>query len=126
MPREPQPSSDRERLEHMLIAAKEAIQYAAGKSRADMSDPALARLLRSCLQDIGEAASRVTDATRARTPALPWPKMVGMRHILVHAYFSVDLDVVWRVTESDLPILIAEVESALAAWPLKQDIDDRP
>ncbi len=105
----------------MLAAAIEALVYSRGKSRADMSDPALARLLRSCLQDIGEAAARVTDATRARVPGVPWPKMVGMRHILVHAYFSVDLDVVWRVTESDLPALVAALEEALGAWPVDNE-----
>ena len=49
------------------------------------------------MEIVGEAAARVSDEARARIPGLPWPRMVGMRHILVHAYYRVDYDAVWRV-----------------------------
>jgi uncharacterized protein with HEPN domain len=50
---------------------------------------------------------------RERVPALPWPKMVGMRHILVHAYYDIDCDAVWRVVDENLPELIEALEAAL-------------
>ena len=43
--------------------------------------------------------------------------MVATRHILVHAYFRVDLDIFWDVVGRDLPPLIASVVRALATWP---------
>jgi uncharacterized protein with HEPN domain len=42
---------------------------------------------------------------KQRHPEVPWKKIVGMRHILVHHYFEIDTDVVWSVIEKDLPTL---------------------
>jgi uncharacterized protein with HEPN domain len=35
--------------------------------------------------------------------------MIGMRHVLVHGYFNIDLDIVWSVIENDLPLLKAQI-----------------
>ncbi|MGH7176345.1 MAG: HepT-like ribonuclease domain-containing protein [Tepidisphaeraceae bacterium] len=108
---------DRERFEHMLKAARDATSYVRSRRRADLdSDSQLLRALTNCVQEIGEAASRTTDVGRARAPALPWTKMVGMRHILVHAYFNIDADAVWKVVEEQLPALVRDLESALICW----------
>lgn len=45
---------------------------------------------------------------------IPWAGMVGMRNILMHAYFEVDLDEVWRTVQNDLPPLITELEKILS------------
>lgn len=66
MPREQGPDrpDDRNRLTHMLWAAQEALEFAKGKSRADLDrDRLLLRGLVNCIQEIGEAASKVTDKT---------------------------------------------------------------
>jgi uncharacterized protein with HEPN domain len=55
--------------------------------------------------------------TRQLHPSLPSPKMVGMRHILIHAYFEIDGDAVWRVVVEHLPDLIRELEEALSNTP---------
>jgi uncharacterized protein with HEPN domain len=62
---------------------------------------------------IGEAASRVTAEMRAELHQIPWADVVGMRNRLVHAYFDVDLDQVWRTVRDDLPPLAAELRNAL-------------
>ena len=54
------------------------------------------------------------EATRQLAPAIPWTQIIGMRHILVHDYFGVDIEVVWRVVERDLPLLKQEVAGLLA------------
>lgn len=111
---------DRERFEHMLRAARDAISYARGRTRQDLDlDSMLLRALTNCVQVIGEAAARTTDAGRNMAPSLPWTKMVGMRHILVHAYYSIDADAMWRVVHQHLPTLMSELEAALARWPLQ-------
>ena len=69
------------------------------------------------MEIVGEAAARVTDAGRQRIPQLPWPRMVGMPHILVHAYYKVDLDAVWRVVDEHLGPMIPLLEQALRDWP---------
>ena len=62
------------------------------------------------LQIIGEAASRVSTETQNRFPQIPWGKMIGMRHVLVHGYFEIDLDIVWTVLENDLLPLKEQVQ----------------
>lgn len=77
----------------------------------------LRRALVNALQDIGEAAARVSDEGRARVPTLPWGQIVAARHILVHVYWGIDTDQVWNMAIEDLPVLIAALEAAFAAWP---------
>lgn len=108
------PDEDRIRCVHMLDAAREAMQFIQNRKREDLdADHMLRRALKDCIQEIGEAAARVTDDGRARFPEMPWPKMVGMRHILVHAYFEIDWDTIWRVARDDLPALIQLLEKSL-------------
>ena len=57
---------------------------------------------------IGEAASQ------ASWP-LPWREMTGMRNVLVHDYDAVDLGIVWRMADVDLPALVAQIEVILPA-----------
>jgi len=106
--------SDRIRLRHMLDAADEAICFARDRNRADLEGNRLLALgLVKCVEVIGEAASRVTAEMRAELHQIPWADVVGMRNRLVHAYFDVDLDQVWRTVRDDLPPLAAELRNAL-------------
>ena len=119
MPRERRrdATGDRDRFEHMLGAARDAIAFVQGRKREDLDqDAMLRRGLVNCVQVIGEAAARTADAGRSRAPALPWSKMVGMRHILVHAYFNIDWDAIWRVAQEHMPLLKRELEAALRDW----------
>lgn len=67
--------------------------------------------------EIGEAASRLTPAGRDRVGALPWRQLVGMRNIIVHVYWGIDLSELVKTTRNDLPILIAALQNTLANWP---------
>jgi uncharacterized protein with HEPN domain len=109
---------NRERLEHMLRAGQDAAKMAAGRHRAELDhDVMLQHALVHCVQMIGEAAARVSQSGRDRVPDLPWTQIVGMRHILVHAYFNIDYDAVWGVVVSDIPQMVTLLGAALAAWP---------
>ncbi|HRJ02747.1 MAG TPA: DUF86 domain-containing protein [Hyphomonas sp.] len=59
---------------------------------------------------IGEAANRVSPEAQALFPGIPFRAMRGMRNIIAHDYGEVDLDLVWRTTEADLPRLIEVLE----------------
>jgi hypothetical protein len=75
------------------------------------------------VQDLGEAASRVSLEFRRSNPAVPWTDIVGMRHRIVHDYTEVDFRIVWDVATGDLPALAAEL--ARLAPPLEPEVRDR-
>ena len=66
--------------------------------------------LQKLVENIGEAASRLSPEARRKLPALHWKDMVGMRNRLVHDYMRVDLSKVWHVVDEDLAPLIAAIE----------------
>jgi len=102
------------RLRHMLDAARQAIQFAQGRTRGDLDhDPMLMLSLVKLVEIVGEAASQVTDHGRAQVPDIPWDDIVSMRHRLVHAYFDINLDILWQTVRHDLPALISILEQAL-------------
>jgi uncharacterized protein with HEPN domain len=53
------------------------------------------------LEVIGEAVKQLSEPTRRRRPEIPWRQIAGMRDHLTHAYFGIDLGLVWRVVERD-------------------------
>lgn len=102
------------RLRHMLDAARQAVQFTQGRKRSDLDrDPMLMLSLLKLVEIVGEAASQVTDSGQARVPDIPWADIVGMRHRLVHAYFDINLDILWQTVRHDLPSLISILEKAL-------------
>jgi uncharacterized protein with HEPN domain len=57
------------------------------------------------LQIIGEAVRGISPEFKSSHPEIPWVEIIGMRNILVHHYFGIDRDAVWKVVEHDLPLL---------------------
>ena len=105
---------DETRLLHMLDAAQEAVAFVQGRTRDDLdNDRQLVLALVKDVEILGEAATQVTEPTRQGLPEIPWERIVGMRNRLVHAYFDVNLDIVWETVQGDLPELISLLEPAI-------------
>ncbi len=105
---------DRVRLQHMLDAAQEALSFGEGQTRADLDwDRKLVLALVKDIEIIGEAAYRIAPAAQEDMSDIPWDDIVGMRHRLVHAYFDINLDILWRTVQDDLPPLVALLQSYL-------------
>jgi len=62
---------------------------------------------------IGEATKRLSQKVKDLNPDLPWRDIEGMRNKLIHEYFGVNMTVVWKTVESDLPILKKAAEQVL-------------
>jgi uncharacterized protein with HEPN domain len=102
---------DTVRLRHMRDAAHEAIAFASSRSRVQLDDDRMLVLaLVKEVEIIGEAAFRISKPTRDQLPEIPWDDVIGMRHRLVHAYFDINLDILWRTVQDDLPQLLAVLE----------------
>jgi hypothetical protein len=63
---------------------------------------------------IGEATKHVPERIRRDYPKVPWKDMAGMRDKLIHGYFGVQLDVVWKTVKERLPVVRPLVQEALA------------
>ena len=61
------------------------------------------------LEIIGEAAKNIPDSFREKYPRIAWKDIAGVRDILSHAYFGVNLDRIWKIIETDLPKLKKEI-----------------
>jgi uncharacterized protein with HEPN domain len=106
------------RLRHMADAAREALGFARGRTRADLdSDRMLLRALTKTIEIVGEAAASVSPEARSGTPAIPWPGIVTMRNRLVHGYFDINKDIVWSTVTADLPTLLEELDKILPSAP---------
>jgi uncharacterized protein with HEPN domain len=57
------------------------------------------------LEVMGEAAKRIPAEIRKRYPEIPWKRMTGMRDKLIHEYSGVDVEIVWVVVKTELPLL---------------------
>ena len=99
-------------LRHMYDAACEAIEFARGRNRSDLDFDRM--LVLSLVQDIeivGEAAYQISHEMQQQLKEIPWDDIIGMRHRLVHAYFDINLDVLWQTVNCDLPKLIHLLKS---------------
>jgi uncharacterized protein with HEPN domain len=92
----------------ILLAARDARAFVAGMDKTAFLDSRLHQnaVIRS-LEVIGEAAGKLSAATRAAVSGISWSEITGMRHRLIHDYADVDLDIVWSVVTEDLDALIA-------------------
>jgi len=102
---------DRIYLGHIRDAISDIRAYASVGQKAFLADRMRQDAIIRKLEIIGEAVKQLSEDTRARRPEIPWKQIAGMRDRLTHAYFGVDLGLVWRVVERDLQAL----EIAVAA-----------
>lgn len=95
----------------MLLAGRRALDYAKGLTRDRFMESGLYQdaIVRQ-LTIVGEAAERVSAEFRTTHPEIPWKRIAGFRDIVVHDYFRLNLDEVWRILQTDLPELVAALE----------------
>jgi len=65
------------------------------------------------LEIIGEAANNIPESIQEKYTEVPWLQMKGMRNLLIHEYFGVDIDVLWRTVNEDLPHLKIQIQTLI-------------
>lgn len=101
------PLKDKGRLQHMLEMAVLLESEKANHSLDVIKSDRVAFFgLSKIVEIIGEASYKITKEFKDFHTDLPWKQIEGMRHILVHGYFSISPEVLWDVIENDIPMLI--------------------
>ena len=102
------------RLRHIRDAATEALGFGRDRRREDLDhDRQLVWALVKAIEIIGEAASKVSQESQDLLTNIPWRNIVGMRNRLVHAYFDINLDILWKTVVEGLPPIAEEIKQFL-------------
>ena len=98
--------SDRVYLEHLLEAINKIENFTNKISRFDFDRNVMIQdaVIRN-IEIIGEATKKISKTFTQSHQEIPWSEMAGMRDKLIHDYLDVDIDVVWKTIEVDLPLL---------------------
>lgn len=95
---------DRIRVRHMLDAIESARRFTERRQREDLdTDEMLLFAVIRAIEILGEAAGKVGEDVRSRSPSIPWSAIVAMRNRLIHGYFDIDTEVVWNTVSTELP-----------------------
>ena len=101
-------------LGHMATAVARITELVERVPRAEFErEWTLQNALIRELEILGEAAGKLSDEFVGANPEVPWKEMTGLRHKLIHDYFEVDLEIVWRTATVNVPIVAEFVRSAL-------------
>ena len=101
-------------LRHILDAIARIESYSSGGRGAFLAQPLIQDAVLRNLEVIGEAVKGLSPAVRSETPEVPWAQIAGMRDVLIHEYFGVNLETVWNAVERRLHELKAAAERLLA------------
>ena len=104
-------NKDLVRFKHMLDSTQAILLFTKRKKRIHLDRN---RLLYSAIlrefEILGEAAGKISSKMKEKFPDIPWKQLVGMRNRLIHAYFDVDRDIVWKTIREYLPSLLKQLE----------------
>lgn len=99
-------------LQDMLEAGKDIQDFTQGmKSAADLqADRRTLLAVIHSLQIIGEAARQMPKSFREKYPDFPWRETASLRNVIAHEYFGLDMDIIWDVIKTRIPLLIEQVK----------------
>jgi uncharacterized protein with HEPN domain len=116
---------DADRIADIVEAADAALDFAEGRDRSALdTDRLLEAGLVQKIVVIGEAAAGLSEAFRHAHPEPPWAEIIGMRNVVIHAYWQVDHDELWRTVTDDLPTLLDLLRSLQSAVETTDDAND--
>ena len=105
--------SQRAYLEHIRHCIARIDEDSSAGKNAVFASPTLQDAILRNLQVLCESTQRLDEDLKRGQPHIDWQAIAGLRNVLVHDYFSIDVEIVWRIVERDLPLLKAAVEELL-------------
>jgi uncharacterized protein with HEPN domain len=105
-------------LDDIIEACDKISRYTSGFTAEQFrqDDKTIDAVVRN-LEIIGEAAKNVADDTRAKI-GVDWKRIAGLRDVLIHGYFGIDLDIIWDIVENKIPTLRREISSYVSEVPI--------
>ena len=101
-------------VEHILESVSNIESFVSGKTYEEfLGDKLLQDGVVRELEIIGEAAKNISEEFKTSSPAIPWKYMTGMRDKLIHDYFSIDVNAVWKTAQEDLKPLKSTLENLI-------------
>jgi len=101
-------------LDDILDAVAKIRDYTSGMNLEGLkNDPRTLDAVVRNLEVIGEAAKKIPDDVRRRYPVIEWKKIAGLRDILIHEYFGIDVNIIWDIVRTKLPPLDEQIKKVL-------------
>lgn len=104
---------DRVYLKHILRCIARIEEYTTGGRESFLSSHLIQDGVIRNLQTLAESSQRLSEGLRASQPSVDWKGLAGFRNVLVHDYLGVDLELVYRAIEQDVPRLKLACQAAL-------------
>ena len=101
----------RRRLQDILEMSAEIKTFTTGMSFAEFEgDPKTVKAVLYNLAVIGEVAGMLLPEIESLYPEIPWVDIRGIRNLIIHEYFRVNLNIIWQTVQTDLPPLVHQIE----------------
>jgi len=116
----------REYIDHLkdiLDAIEKAEQFTEGMDFEKFSVDYKTRFaVIRALEIIGEASKKIPETVKRQNPNLPWREITGIRDILIHEYFGLNLKVIWKTLKEDFPVLKPAISAMLEKAILQSNV----
>jgi uncharacterized protein with HEPN domain len=110
------PRAWKERIEDILTCAQNIQNFTAGMTfESFLDDPRTIRAVAFEFTTMGEATRAIPHEILEQHPEVPWGKMQGIRNVLVHEYFRLDEEILWKAAQEEIPPLITVLEKMVGS-----------
>ena len=102
-------------LEDILAAGEKILDYTAGISfkEFEADNKTIDAVIRN-FEVIGEASHLIPDSIKEKYPEVDWIRIRGFRNRIVHDYFGVDVQIIWKIKNEQIPSLISDISRILS------------